>query len=364
MTDPMITGDYFLEGFPIKAEPVVSDNSMFGSGSSAGVPIPQRRGNNDMCDSRDFVFDINNQSSGIFPDNPYTNSSGFYSNQSGWSPKSDIKMEDDDIFQVDKADLIQGPTLAELNANDDTLLEDLNFDDLVLPEENKYLIQAPREDVTQGMNTPFSIATSFPPPNSGSFFRDLERDNRTLASSLKVIPLKGLLEEKPVIEELEVASGVGSPGLENIVSVGSPAVLSPHSPGLSPCSPQPSPGQQLSPRGISPHKPTALQNLLMKNSMQGCSVGIPGRSNSVGNKSRPSHISRLTAPVSRLSSSAPTHLSLDQLWQRRDPRPHLLSTSSLAEATSTSSLSTGKFYPFFHVYNICSIMSVVEKNKV
>ena len=44
---------------------------------------------------------------------------------------------------------------------------------------------------------------------------------------------------------------------------------------------------------------------------------------------------------SRLSSSAPTQLGMDQLWQRREPRPHLLSTSSVAEAESTSSLSTG-----------------------
>ena len=41
--------------------------------------------------------------------------------------------EDDIIFQVDKNDLIQGPTLAELNANDESLLCDLNFDDFVLP---------------------------------------------------------------------------------------------------------------------------------------------------------------------------------------------------------------------------------------
>lgn len=47
-----------------------------------------------------------------------------------------LKMDEDDIFQVDKAELIQGPTLAELNANDETLeLGDLNFDDLLLPEE-------------------------------------------------------------------------------------------------------------------------------------------------------------------------------------------------------------------------------------
>ncbi|XP_053679260.1 protein CREBRF homolog [Anopheles nili] len=46
--------------------------------------------------------------------------------------------------------------------------------------------------------------------------------------------------------------------------------------------------------------------------------------------------------MSRLSSSAPTHISgFEQIWQRREPRPHLLSTGSLAEAGSTSSLSTG-----------------------
>lgn len=43
----------------------------------------------------------------------------------------------------------------------------------------------------------------------------------------------------------------------------------------------------------------------------------------------------------RLSSSAPTHLGVEQIWQRREPRKHLLSTSSLVEAGSTSSLSTG-----------------------
>lgn len=46
--------------------------------------------------------------------------------------------------------------------------------------------------------------------------------------------------------------------------------------------------------------------------------------------------------MSRLSSSAPTHVGMDvMMWQRREPRPHLLSTGSLAEAGSTSSLSTG-----------------------
>lgn len=48
--------------------------------------------------------------------------------------------------------------------------------------------------------------------------------------------------------------------------------------------------------------------------------------------------------ASRLSSSAPTTTGIweaHQVWQRREPRKHLLSTSSVAEAGSTSSLSTG-----------------------
>ncbi|XP_055908613.1 protein CREBRF homolog isoform X2 [Eupeodes corollae] len=47
---------------------------------------------------------------------------------------------------------------------------------------------------------------------------------------------------------------------------------------------------------------------------------------------------------SRLSSSAPTHVShlaMEQIWGRREPRQHLLSTGSLVEADSYSSLSTG-----------------------
>ena len=47
--------------------------------------------------------------------------------------------------------------------------------------------------------------------------------------------------------------------------------------------------------------------------------------------------------AARLSSSAPVHNFMDQAWQRREPRQHLLSTGSLAEefGGSASSLSTG-----------------------
>jgi hypothetical protein len=57
----------------------------------------------------------------------------------------------------------------------------------------------------------------------------------------------------------------------------------------------------------------------------------------------------------RLSSSAPSgqgHNAWDAwqqrreaVWQRRDPRPHLLSTGSLAEGGSTSSLSADVLSP-------------------
>lgn len=72
-------------------------------------------------------------------------------------------MEEDDIFQVDKADLIQGPTLAELNANDESLLSDLNFDDFILPTQMPFggsrfrSTSSTMSDVTQSNRTPSTL---------------------------------------------------------------------------------------------------------------------------------------------------------------------------------------------------------------
>lgn len=98
----------------------------------------------------------------------------------------------------------------------------------------------------------------------------------------------------------------------------------------------------------------------------------PDRNQSVPNTSGPTHILKATTPLSpsgssgfgssngnntsgpvggviksfnyqtlsRLSSSAPTNLGLEHIWQRREPRQHLLSTGSLAEAESFSSFGT------------------------
>lgn len=126
-------GDMFFEsGVEIKQESPFELAAV-----SASVPIPQRR-----TDVVDFSNDMD-----LLQD---TFSGSFHSVPNIQYPKLDfdnttkvdcLKMDDDDIFQVDKADLILGPTLAELNANPDTMLDDLNFDDLLLPEDSGFAIQ-------------------------------------------------------------------------------------------------------------------------------------------------------------------------------------------------------------------------------
>ncbi|XP_066902308.1 protein CREBRF homolog [Halyomorpha halys] len=301
MGDPMYTSDIFIDGLTIKSEPMTIDNLMCNNTASASVPIPNRR-TMDFSDLRDG-FDFNEVSpcSSSLHDTNLTGSS-IYSGASIWSPRSEVKMEDDDIFQVDKADLIQGPTLAELNANDETLLGDLSFDDLLLPEESMCLIQvAPRASL------PFSspqVALSFP-MDSSSHYREF-------------IPPRSIPFE------------IGDDGQQQR-----------HRPNLSPASQHssnsslamqspPPPGEAVSPL---PQKSTTLHELLLKNAspqQQVLGQSVPGRYQGGGRKSH-----------ARLSSSAPTHLGLEQIWQRREPRQHLLSTGSLAEATSTSSISTG-----------------------
>ncbi|KAL1122985.1 hypothetical protein AAG570_003309 [Ranatra chinensis] len=281
--------------------------------NSAGVPIPGVR----KAQQSDFCSDLAEASPG--GSSFQAGSTSLYSGASVWSPRSEIKMDDDDIFQVDKSDLIQGPTLAELNANDETLLEDLNFDDLLLPEENtSFFIQV--TSITESIQrlSPVSqasqVATSFPPDG---FYRDFGGGR----------------------SPSEVGEDSKSPPVSQNSS--SSSLVQPPGGGLSPLQ----------------HKHSTLHELLLKTTPPPDQLGrsVPGlrtpslrrtqvvspsltvaAQSSLGGGAAPS-----PSPSSRLSSSAPTHLGLDQIWQRREPRPHLLSTSSLAEATSTSSLSTG-----------------------
>lgn len=182
------------------------------------------------------------------------------------------------LMQVDQSDLLHGPTLAELNANGgESLLEDLNFDDLLLPPDS---VKSEISDTV---------------PSMSSYLVD------------------HVVNTSPVNRPSSSKSGFQ---------------LSPNS-----CSSRSS----LSP---GPSNSVTLQELLKKDPKPHPCLSPPAFGTSV-----PGSGFMLVSNRSRgnLSSSAPTsHLGLEQIWQRREPRPHLLSTGSLAEAGSTSSLSTGK----------------------
>ncbi|XP_068968914.1 uncharacterized protein REPTOR [Bombus flavifrons] len=237
------------------------------------------------------------------------------------------KWEDDDILQVDKADLIQGPTLAELNANDDTLLGDLNFDDLLLPEER---VQPFKMDVNVAQsvgplfndNNAVFAPSSF--PQSGSTYRNIcptYLNTHGLNLNINI----------NVADNLETISpnAFPSPGTSNIA--GSSTASS--STSLHPTN--------------KPNGQSALHELLMRRCDNSFDNSTHGQMDveCTSNKSK----------VSRLSMSAPTRtMALDQIWARREPRPHLLSTGSLGvvEAGSTSSLSTGGALspdPLYHI---------------
>lgn len=227
-----------------------------------------------------------------------------------------FKMDDDDIFQVDKADLIQGPTLAELNANDDTLLGDLNFDDLLLPEECIQPLRIgpnviPLSDSLFNSNGPGFAPSSF--PQTGTMYRSCPTYTNTCGFTIN--------RDINVTDNFEGVSppAYNSPGASNIA-------------GSSTASSSTSPHPVTKSTG-----PSTLHELLLKQNENSFNNPVANQIDTVspvGGKPK----------VSRLSMSAPTQsMGLEQIWARREPRQHLLSTGSLSlvEAGSTSSLSTG-----------------------
>lgn len=258
------------------------------NGSSASVPIPQRM--RDLTDYPDF-------SATQLQDDQLPNQWCLMHTED--MLKTDFsQMDDDDIFQVDKADLIQDPTLAELNANTDTDLTDLNFDDLLLPDEH---------NLQQQLNL-----------NNNLVQQPMAQHN-----SLFLFNNEELMELMPKQQNN--------------------AAFSPLSQTSSNSSLTPPVGRATS---VLQQKHSTLHELLIKREPQAQfgspDLSILGQSVPSGrNVAMPVHQSVRRGNVSRLSSSAPTHLGLEQLWQRREPRQHLLSTGSLVEAGSTSSLSTG-----------------------
>ncbi|XP_057655288.1 protein CREBRF homolog isoform X1 [Diorhabda carinulata] len=316
--------DFFIDpGITIKQEPQFNDNTTINM--SASVPIPSRR---DINDYRDFNPDFENSQSPLYSDvglNTQLQTPGVYDG-SAWSlsrlisndemlkSEAFIHMDEDDIFQVDKADLIQGPTLAELNANDENFLGkngDLNFDDLLLPEENTYII--------------------------------LEKGNsQNMTHHINNNPITSYLPQGiPYHRDLDLPSSVPTSNFDNYKYKTPVSALSPESQNSSNSSLVHS---LSSPSNVSnfPKKHSTLQELLVSKDPYGSPEhSILGQSFPERRTLVPVHNRLGRTTNSRLSSSAPTHLGLEQIWQRREPRKHLLSTSSLVEAGSTSSLSTG-----------------------
>ncbi|XP_044259233.1 protein CREBRF homolog isoform X1 [Tribolium madens] len=316
------TRNYFVDpGITIKEEPLREEPSIMNT--SASVPIPSRR-IMEISDYRDFGIDLDNSQSPLYPDSTLGNvqTPDGFETTSVWSNRliindesikteALIHMDDDDIFQVDKADLIQGPTLAELNANDDTLLGDLNFDDLLLPEETSYLNMSQKMSTAfvqnsnhLNNNSPIVTASSSCPQPSMFLYRDLD------------LPI--------------TSNNFDMYTSKTPVSAFSPVSQSSNSPQL-----------QSSPLHVGSQKHSTLHELLMKRE----NYISPDRGVAPGvQKNTPSSSPNVRMPrshTSRLSSSAPTHVGFADIWQRREPRKHLLSTGSLAEAGSTSSISTG-----------------------
>ncbi|XP_023934115.1 protein CREBRF homolog [Bicyclus anynana] len=276
MSDSIYNHDFLLDpSLEIKQESPFELGTM-----SASVPIPQRRA--DFCDfNSDLDLCLQDSQVGSFHSVPTLSYNKLSFDTE--SPKMEpFKMEDDDIFQVDKADLILGPTLAELNANPDTSLDDLNFDDLLLPEESGYCIQI------------------------GGAMSGSKRTMNTLQTSM-------LMTDSP-------CSPYGHAQLAF------------------------SPSSQHSSASSSFVPPISqLPEMLLR--MDGYSGEIALGQSVPASSVLPPFPNNVKTQQAPLSSSAPTHLTMEQIWQRREPRKHLLSTSSLAEAGSVSSLSGGLLSP-------------------
>lgn len=387
---------------------------------TTAMPIP-RAGRVLTSDFSDFNFDFDqSQSPQVTQDGSFITSSGIYGMQPSstnsntmWSVIGDamalskpvpFTLDDDDFFQVDKADLFQGPTLAELN--DDTILEDLNIEDFMLPAENSGLILL--NNAAAANLQPNSTYESNGPPQ-----QLLQHHHHQHQSSTSTVRHG---EERATTER---GHGPGSNTHQSIgqpITIGRDALLydeqtnissSPYDIYQSPASKSVNSSAAFSPgshasssspllvNSISPPpyilnnntinlnnnniknaaninnnndsitrnklQYTTLQELLKQEPSSvspernefGQSVPGPSSMTTVMRNRHESYQNRRlqfahqhsTAGSSRLSSSAPTNSSAvweaHQIWQRREPRQHLLSTGSLAEAGSTSSLSTG-----------------------
>lgn len=288
-----------------------------------------------------------------------------------------FSMDEEDIFQVDKADLFQSPTLAELN--DDTILEDLNIDEFILQEDNATLmLSSPHPTLILLQPSQNGIGTSNLLPQhllqqqqqqhqlqQQHLQQHLQQQQQHLQSNQMLGINIG--QETMYDEQTNSSSPLHRYQTTPTKSVHSRDALSPQSQTSSNSSylvnsvSPPSQGRSQQPRY------STLQQLLKKEynamSPERTQLGqsVPGPSTSMlmaaasdqhnndtayTNRRLQQFSQQQSSAASRLSSSAPTHSSglwdaHQMMWARREPRQHLISTGSMAEAESTSSLSTG-----------------------
>lgn len=393
----------------------LSSNPML---TTASISIPQRGSNGArglLTDLSEYVFDLEtSQSPQMVQDISYTSSANTSGGtmfelqspdiplSSTWSEvagpqnisisKQEYQMEEEDIFQVDKADLIQGPTLAELNS-DNIYVDLLNIDEIIAAEQ-----LSPTSNTLTNLDvSPHLTASNAVTNNNISAMQPCspivpiqifsQPIPQTPNNSLQSNPgfydqdQNSHLSSSPYDQQLYQTTPTHSSMATNSTAAFSPGSHSSHSPialnnSITPPpntfystnTTNPNPGNV----GVVQHNPKyqTLHELLMKKDhaiqyreARRLGQSVPGHHRaSPGTSLSRKILTNLQPGSSRLSTSAPTHLGLEQIWQRREPRPHLLSTGdswrcdivvqpylnpdlsilgSLAEAGSTSSLSTG-----------------------
>ncbi|XP_037047544.1 protein CREBRF homolog isoform X3 [Bradysia coprophila] len=343
--------------------------------STTAMPIPRTR---QLADFSEFNFDLDQSlspqslqdcniitSNGIYGmQQTSTNSNTMWSaiNDAIGMPKQELHIDDDDIFQVDNADLFPGPTLAELN--DDTILEDLNIEDFILQQDNTLILSSTHPTLTTLQPSQNVMMTNISPPQQLlQTQQHVQLQQQQQQQQQQQMNMQGI-----IIAQDALYDDPSSPyDIYNTTPTKSLNSSNAFSPGSHNSSNSPQLHNSVSPplHGFNNNvsmqsKPqySTLQELLKKEyvlsdrTQLGQSVPGPsstllmaGAHNPDGFASnRRIQFQQQQMNSSRLSSSAPTSTGLwenQQVWQRREPRKHLLSTSSVAEAGSTSSLSTG-----------------------
>lgn len=285
-----------------------------------------------------------------------------------------FRMDEDDIFQVDKSDLIQDPTLAELNGGDGNLYVDLlNIEELIANDSSNYMQQCNMQNLTQLSSVNFQNLQNAIEASQADQLSPTQYQTIAIPQTPHNTPIPSFHTSggKIIFCDDSLFSPTNqltiSTNIQNVASNSQLAAFSPESHSStstssialnSSLSPPPSqtnytPTRVRQPRvarggGAVQYNPkySTLHSLLLKKDpsntdkdllrkIQQASQNQP--SSSTGSSSR--RLQLQSGGFSRLSSSAPTS-GFEQIWQRREPKPHLLSTGSLAEGQgSTSSLS-------------------------